>query len=241
MSFSRHSTTISTLHAVPLCLLGDNYIIRSGWVLHHCCLITDILLFFPTRSAHVTAISRQSLRYLPAVVHLVPTSSYLTQFFNSHLLFLFLALSDTSVASQAWFLFRFHAGMLEYDPAKRFSIQKIRQHRQEICYLPCLHQCTALSLHHFEWSSCLFFPAGCVRNTLRLRLPCPSLPAQRAGIPGGAWRWCPTWRTCTATQRTTTTSSTTEKTRSYTLRTLQCQVSVDLVRGVWGYGKSWMF
>lgn len=30
MSFSHHSATISTLHAAPLCLLGDSYIIRAG-------------------------------------------------------------------------------------------------------------------------------------------------------------------------------------------------------------------
>lgn len=48
---------------------------------------------------------------------------------------LFLALSDGAVASQQCLLFCFRAGMLEYDPAKRFSIQKIRQHRQEIHYL----------------------------------------------------------------------------------------------------------
>lgn len=36
--------------------------------------------------------------------------------------------------------------MLEYDPAKRFSIQKIRQHRQEIIYLPFIHQTPALGL-----------------------------------------------------------------------------------------------
>lgn len=96
-----------------------------------------------------------------------------------------------------------------------------------ISCLTCNHQCTALGLYDLEWSSRLFSPAGCVRNILRLSLPCPSLPAQRAGIRGGAWRWCPIWRTCTATQRRTTTSSTTERTRSYTLRTSQCQVSVD--------------
>lgn len=45
MSFSSHGTTISSLHAAPLCLQGDNHIIRSGWVLHHCCLITDMLPF----------------------------------------------------------------------------------------------------------------------------------------------------------------------------------------------------
>lgn len=67
-------------------------------------------------------------------------------------------------------------------------------------------------------------PAGCVRNTLHLSPLCQSLPAQRAGIPGGVWRWCPTWRTCTATRRRTMTSSTMERMRSYTLRTSQCQV-----------------
>lgn len=77
-------------------------------------------------------------------------------------------------------------------------------------------------------------PAGCVRNILRLSPPCRSLPALRAGILGGVWRWCPTWRICTATPRRTTTSSTMERTRSYTLRTSQCQVSSSS-----GHSYSW--
>lgn len=48
---------------------------------------------------------------------------------------LLLDLSNSAVASQQRLLSCFRAGMLEYDPAKRFSIQKIRQHRQEIHYL----------------------------------------------------------------------------------------------------------
>lgn len=67
-------------------------------------------------------------------------------------------------------------------------------------------------------------PAGCVRNTLHRSPPFPSLPVRRAETLGGVWRWCPTWRICTDTQRRRMMSSMMERMRSYTLRTSQCQV-----------------
>lgn len=86
-------------------------------------------------------------------------------------------------------------GMLEYDPAKRFSIQNIRQHKWVVLIYDC-----CVSQH--VWDSvlrkmlCLFhvcfsnsfkiLPAGYGRNTLPLSPLYPSLPAQRAGTLGGA-------------------------------------------------------
>lgn len=34
-----------------------------------------------------------------------------------------------SICDHTWTFFSFFSGMLEYDPAKRFSIQQIRQHK----------------------------------------------------------------------------------------------------------------
>lgn len=147
VSFRQRSTTISTLAQCPsLRLLGDNYIIRSGWVLHHCCLIPMTLYF----SSH--PLTFWSLRdkiffalmllfcCIFAIIIMVLTSiglhnaSVFTHFLHAEF---FPCLSILLVCCW-WFpntcdqrplFFLSFLGMLEYDPAKRFSIQNIRQHK----------------------------------------------------------------------------------------------------------------
>lgn len=63
VSFSRRSTTISTLHASSHYLLGNNYSIRSEYALHHCRIITLTLW-----SSHIMIIKGQYLHYIGTTV-----------------------------------------------------------------------------------------------------------------------------------------------------------------------------